>query len=80
MAAAAMAIVAISLAVQNRALNDELKDESKLVNNLAGTSLEGAAGAGSFDRAQRPAGDADRRQSSRSAKRARHLPAGAWRR
>jgi anti-sigma-K factor RskA len=34
--AAAMAIVAISLAVQNRALNDELQDESKLVTNLAG--------------------------------------------
>jgi anti-sigma-K factor RskA len=36
MVAAAMAIVAISLAVQNRALNDELQDESRLVTNLAG--------------------------------------------
>jgi hypothetical protein len=35
-AAAAMAIVAISLGVQNRALNDELQDESRLVSNLAG--------------------------------------------
>jgi anti-sigma-K factor RskA len=34
--AAAMAIVAISLGVQNRALNDELQDESRLVTNLAG--------------------------------------------
>lgn len=34
-AAAAMAILAISLGVQNRALNDELNDESKLVTNLA---------------------------------------------
>jgi anti-sigma-K factor RskA len=34
-AAAAMAIVAISLGVQNRALNDELQDESNLVTNLA---------------------------------------------
>ncbi len=31
-----MAIVAISLGVQNRALNDELQDESRLVTNLAG--------------------------------------------
>ena len=30
-----MAIVAISLGVQNRALNDELQDESSLVTNLA---------------------------------------------
>jgi len=35
-AAAAMAIVAVSLGVQNRALNDELQDESNLVTNLAG--------------------------------------------
>ncbi len=35
-AAAAMAIAAISLGVQNRALNDELQDESSLVTNLAG--------------------------------------------
>ena len=35
MAAAAMAIVAISLGVQNQALNDELHDESNLVTNLA---------------------------------------------
>jgi anti-sigma-K factor RskA len=35
-AAAAMTVVAISLGVQNRALNDELKDESNLVTNLAG--------------------------------------------
>jgi anti-sigma-K factor RskA len=35
-AAAAMTIVAISLGVQNRALNDELQDESRLVTNLAG--------------------------------------------
>jgi hypothetical protein len=34
-AAAAMAIVAISLGVQNRALNQELNDESNLVKNLA---------------------------------------------
>ena len=34
-AAAAMAIVAVSLGVQNRALNDELQDESNLVTNLA---------------------------------------------
>ncbi len=34
--AAAMAIAAVSLAVQNRALNDELEDESSLVTNLAG--------------------------------------------
>ncbi len=34
-AAAAMAIVAIALGVQNRALNDELQGESNLVNNLA---------------------------------------------
>jgi anti-sigma-K factor RskA len=34
-AAAAMAIAAISLGVQNRALNQELNDESKLVKNLA---------------------------------------------
>jgi anti-sigma-K factor RskA len=34
--AAAMAIVAISLGVQNLALNDELHDESTLVTNLAG--------------------------------------------
>jgi anti-sigma-K factor RskA len=33
--AAALAIVAISLGVQNRALNDELQDESNLVTNLA---------------------------------------------
>ena len=33
--AAAMAIAAISLGVQNRALNDELQGESKLVSNLA---------------------------------------------
>jgi anti-sigma-K factor RskA len=33
--AAATTIVAISLAVQNRALNDELHEESKLVTNLA---------------------------------------------
>lgn len=33
--AAAMAIVSISLGVQNHALNDELNDESKLVRNLA---------------------------------------------
>jgi anti-sigma-K factor RskA len=36
MTAAAMAIAAISLGVQNKALNDELNDESKLVKNLAG--------------------------------------------
>jgi anti-sigma-K factor RskA len=35
-AAAAMTIVAVSLGVQNRALNDELQDESNLVTNLAG--------------------------------------------
>jgi anti-sigma-K factor RskA len=35
-AAAAMAIATISLFVQNRALNDELQDESSLVTNLAG--------------------------------------------
>ncbi len=35
-AAAAMAIVAVSLGVQNRALNQELQDESNLVTNLAG--------------------------------------------
>ena len=34
--AAAMAIAAISLGVQNRALNEELQDESRLVTNLAG--------------------------------------------
>lgn len=34
-AVAAMAIVAISLVMQNRALNDELNDESNLVKNLA---------------------------------------------
>ena len=34
-AAAAMTIVAISLGVQNRALNDELQDEWSLVTNLA---------------------------------------------
>ena len=34
-AAAAMAIIAVSLGVQNRALNDELQDESNLVTNLA---------------------------------------------
>lgn len=34
--AAAAGIVAISLGVQNRALNDELQGESKLVRNLAG--------------------------------------------
>jgi anti-sigma-K factor RskA len=33
--AAAMTIVAVSLGVQNRALNDELHDESSLVTNLA---------------------------------------------
>jgi Anti-sigma-K factor rskA len=33
--AAAMAIAAVSLGVQNRALNDELHDESSLVTNLA---------------------------------------------
>src|SRR5271163_4716008 len=33
--AAAAGIVAVSLGVQNRALNDELQDESKLVTNLA---------------------------------------------
>jgi anti-sigma-K factor RskA len=33
--AAALAIVAISLGMQNRALNDELHDESNLVKNLA---------------------------------------------
>jgi anti-sigma-K factor RskA len=36
MTAAAMAIAAVSLGVQNKALNDELNDESKLVKNLAG--------------------------------------------
>jgi anti-sigma-K factor RskA len=35
-ATAAMAIIAISLAVQNRALNEELRDESSLLTNLAG--------------------------------------------
>ncbi len=35
-AAAAMTVAAISLGVQNRALNDELQDESNLVTNLAG--------------------------------------------
>jgi len=35
-AAAAMTIVAVSLGVQNRALNGELEDESNLVTNLAG--------------------------------------------
>jgi hypothetical protein len=35
-AVAAMAIATISLFVQNRALNDELQDESRLVTNLAG--------------------------------------------
>jgi anti-sigma-K factor RskA len=35
MTAAAMAIVAVSLAVQNKALNDELNGESNLVKNLA---------------------------------------------
>jgi hypothetical protein len=35
-AAAAMAIAAVSLGVQNRALNDELDQESNLVKNLAG--------------------------------------------
>jgi anti-sigma-K factor RskA len=35
MTAAAMAIVAVSLGVQNKALNDELNDESNLVKNLA---------------------------------------------
>jgi anti-sigma-K factor RskA len=35
MTAAALAIVAIALAVQNRALNQELQDESNLVTNLA---------------------------------------------
>ncbi len=35
-AAAAMTIVAVSLGIQNRALNDELQDESRLVSNLAG--------------------------------------------
>lgn len=34
--AAAMAIVAIFLALQNRALNDELQDESNLLTNVAG--------------------------------------------
>ena len=34
-ALAAMAIAAVSLGVQNRALNDELQDESRLVTNLA---------------------------------------------
>jgi hypothetical protein len=34
-AVAAMAIATISLVVQNRALNDELQDESRLVTNLA---------------------------------------------
>jgi anti-sigma-K factor RskA len=34
-AAAAMAIATVSLGVQNRALNDELQDESNLVTNLA---------------------------------------------
>ena len=66
-AAAAMAIVAVSLGVQNRALNDELQDESNLVTNLAAQASQGAAGAGSFDRAQRAAGDAYRGQNSRPA-------------
>src|SRR5579859_2062083 len=35
MTAAAMAIVAVALAVQNKALNDELNGESNLVKNLA---------------------------------------------
>ncbi len=35
MTAAAMAIVAVSLGVQNKALNDELNGESNLVKNLA---------------------------------------------
>jgi anti-sigma factor RsiW len=35
MTAAAMAIAAVSLGVQNKALNDELNDESNLVKNLA---------------------------------------------
>jgi anti-sigma-K factor RskA len=35
-AAAAMTIAAVSLGVQNRALNEELQDESRLVTNLAG--------------------------------------------
>jgi anti-sigma-K factor RskA len=35
-AVAAMTIVAVSLGVQNRALNGELEDESNLVTNLAG--------------------------------------------
>ncbi len=36
MTAAAMAIVAVALGVQNKALNDQLNDESNLVKNLAG--------------------------------------------
>jgi anti-sigma-K factor RskA len=35
-AAAAMAIAAISLAVQNRALNDQVQDQLRLITNLAG--------------------------------------------
>ncbi len=67
------------LGVQNKALNDELNDESNLVKNLAAQALKGAAGAGSSDRAECPAGDADRRQSYRPspAPRATYL-AGAW--
>jgi hypothetical protein len=64
-AAAAMAIVAISLGVQNRALNDELQGEVQPGDQPGRASVEGAAGAGSLDRAQRAAGDAYRRQSSR---------------
>ncbi len=57
-AAAAMAIATISLFVQNRALNDELQDESRLVIQPCRASFAGAAGSGSLDRAQRTAGHA----------------------
>ena len=54
-----MAIATISLAVQNRALNDEVQDQLRLVTNLAAQASKAQQVSGSFDRAQGAARDAD---------------------
>ena len=78
-AAAAMAIVAVSLGVQNRALNDELEDESNLVTNLAAQASKAQQVLEVLTAPSAQRVIAYRRQSSRRANRSRHLPAGARR-
>ena len=70
-----MAIAAVSLGVQNKALNDELNDESKLVNNLAAQASKAQQVLEVLTAPSCSAGHADGRQSTARAKRTRHLPA-----